>query len=420
MTLSGVAALEEWCRRGLEGSGVQVTNMTTSWRDGLAFCALVHRYRPDLLDLSGLDPRDARGNCALAFRLAEAELGIPALLDVEDMVDTAAPDRFSVLTYLAQFYHRLSGHDSGISSLSQSPASSASDELPSSGGGAIRRSNSFGRPRGAILSLMDGRRVRSRSLSAHGGRRGRLKSESFCVGSAAYNSNMPASSSCLSPPPVHGENPFKEPPKPEPVITSVRVTEKDVVGGQRQSADIAVVRRTVTLREKKRQAPPPPGPVSSAVPLAAQQRMAKSMILESDFDICHSIASTNSSLTSRDVTFAGCLPPRKAGSVLSFTSVPSPYRGASVVSSADPIGSSGSSRLSLLSLAYSSSRLAVSSPPTAGQAAPPVKPVRTFRHESAPPATATTTSIRPASQNTWDHYLRKDFNCCCFNCRCFL
>ena len=57
-----MAALEEWCRRGLEGDkGVKITDMSSSWRDGLAFCALIHRYRPDLLDYDTLDPQDWTG-----------------------------------------------------------------------------------------------------------------------------------------------------------------------------------------------------------------------------------------------------------------------------------------------------------------------------------------------------------------------
>ena len=62
MGVSGVAALEEWCRRGLDGyKGVKITNMSSSWRDGLAFCALIHRYRPDLMDWDslGLDLEDS-------------------------------------------------------------------------------------------------------------------------------------------------------------------------------------------------------------------------------------------------------------------------------------------------------------------------------------------------------------------------
>ena len=59
MGVSGTAALEEWCRRGVEGyEGVKMTNMTSAWRDGRAFCALIHRYRPDLVDWEKIDQMD--------------------------------------------------------------------------------------------------------------------------------------------------------------------------------------------------------------------------------------------------------------------------------------------------------------------------------------------------------------------------
>jgi Ca2+-binding EF-hand superfamily protein len=87
---------------------VEVRDFSTSWNDGLAFCALLDIHRPDLIDFDSLDKNDHKGNMQLAFNIASGEIGIPDLLDVEDVCDVAKPDERSLMTYIAYWFHAFS------------------------------------------------------------------------------------------------------------------------------------------------------------------------------------------------------------------------------------------------------------------------------------------------------------------------
>ncbi|KND94748.1 Alpha-actinin-like protein 1 [Tolypocladium ophioglossoides CBS 100239] len=107
--MSAKEGLLLWCQRKTACyDEVEVRDFSASWNDGLAFCALLDIHRPDLIDFDALDKSDHRGNMQLAFDIAHEEIGIPKLLDVEDVCDVPKPDERSLMTYIAYWFHAFS------------------------------------------------------------------------------------------------------------------------------------------------------------------------------------------------------------------------------------------------------------------------------------------------------------------------
>ncbi|XP_076364796.1 plectin-like isoform X2 [Tachypleus tridentatus] len=102
--LTAREALLLWAQRTTDQyPGVKVTDLTKSWKDGLAFNAIIHRNRPDLIDWTTLRAKPPRDNLELAFSILEKECGVTRLLDPED-VDTPDPDERSLITYISSLY----------------------------------------------------------------------------------------------------------------------------------------------------------------------------------------------------------------------------------------------------------------------------------------------------------------------------
>ncbi|XP_041108033.1 dystonin-like isoform X4 [Polyodon spathula] len=92
-----------WSQQTTEGYvGVRCENFTTCWRDGRLFNAIIHKYRPDLIDMNTVATQSSRSNLEKAFCVAE-QLGVARLLDPED-VDVQSPDEKSVITYVSTLY----------------------------------------------------------------------------------------------------------------------------------------------------------------------------------------------------------------------------------------------------------------------------------------------------------------------------
>uniref|UniRef100_A0A4X2KQU8 Smoothelin n=1 Tax=Vombatus ursinus TaxID=29139 RepID=A0A4X2KQU8_VOMUR len=100
--------LLDWCRAKTRGyEHVDIQNFSSSWSDGMAFCALVHNFFPEAFDYGQLSPQNRRHNFEVAFSSAETHADCPQLLDTEDMVRMREPDWKCVYTYIQEFYRCL-------------------------------------------------------------------------------------------------------------------------------------------------------------------------------------------------------------------------------------------------------------------------------------------------------------------------
>ncbi|XP_051272540.1 dystonin isoform X6 [Dicentrarchus labrax] len=106
-----------WSKQITEGYvGVRCDNFTTSWRDGRLLNAIIHKYRPDMVDMSYVSTQTNRSNLEHAFSVAE-QLGVARLLDPED-VDVQSPDEKSVITYVSTLYDAFPKVPDGVDGIS--------------------------------------------------------------------------------------------------------------------------------------------------------------------------------------------------------------------------------------------------------------------------------------------------------------
>ncbi|XP_024947537.1 F-actin-monooxygenase Mical isoform X3 [Cephus cinctus] len=102
--------LLHWLRRQVAlYDTVRIDDMGSSFKDGLAICAIIHRYRPDLIDFQSLKSEDVEINNQLAFDILEKELGIPPVMTGEEMAQCDVPDKLAMFSYLTQIYETFRG-----------------------------------------------------------------------------------------------------------------------------------------------------------------------------------------------------------------------------------------------------------------------------------------------------------------------
>ncbi|XP_067253996.1 uncharacterized protein ehbp1l1b isoform X9 [Chanodichthys erythropterus] len=114
-----------WCQEITKNyKGVKITNFSTSWRNGLAFCAILHHFHPEIIDFGALEPHNIKQNNKNAFD-GFASLGISRLLEPSDMVLLSVPDRLIVMTYLCQIRAHFTGQELSVLQIEQNNSQSS-------------------------------------------------------------------------------------------------------------------------------------------------------------------------------------------------------------------------------------------------------------------------------------------------------
>ncbi|XP_023140800.2 cytospin-A isoform X2 [Amphiprion ocellaris] len=97
-------SLLRWCQNRTQGyKNIEITNFSSSWEDGLAFCAVYHTYLPTHIPYDSLNPDEKKENLNLAFKTGES-VGITATLTVEEMLKADGPDWQRVLGYVENIF----------------------------------------------------------------------------------------------------------------------------------------------------------------------------------------------------------------------------------------------------------------------------------------------------------------------------
>ncbi|XP_054633120.1 F-actin-monooxygenase mical1 [Dunckerocampus dactyliophorus] len=102
-SFSGFEELLKWCQKHTSGyNNVDVKDFTNSWRSGLALCALIHHFRPQLIDMNSVKVSSSVHNHQRAFTILEKELGIPPAMSASDFANGGQIDKLSMVLYLTQ------------------------------------------------------------------------------------------------------------------------------------------------------------------------------------------------------------------------------------------------------------------------------------------------------------------------------